>query len=106
MFVQSLEVLLVARISVDLQRGFFVVLEEAKLAGVGQLRKYFILHVFLEFDESVVMLKAILVLTGLKLAGISEVLYFVIAIDLSVGPSINFEMREHAFQLFVINIMS
>lgn len=73
---------------------------------MGQLRKYFIFHIFFEFDESVVMLKAILVLTGLKLAGIPEVLYLVISADLSVGPSINFEMREQAFQLFIINIMS
>ena len=73
---------------------------------MGQLRKYFILYVFFEFDESVIMLKAILVLAGLKLGRVPEVLNLVISADLSVSSSINFKMCEQALQLFIINVMS
>lgn len=52
------------------------------------------------------MLKTILVLAGLKLDRVPEILNLVISADFSVSPSINFEVREQASQLFVINVMS
>lgn len=73
---------------------------------MGQLRKYFIFHIFFEFDESVVMLKSIIILTGLELRRVPKVLNLVILADLSVSPSINFKMCKQALQFFVIDIMS
>lgn len=73
---------------------------------MGQLKKYFIIHIFFEFNQSVIMLEAVLVIAGLKLAWIPEVLYLVMSADLSVSPDIHFKMREKAFQLFIINVMS
>ena len=68
--------------------------------------KYFNIHIFFEFDESIIMLKAILAIAGLKLDRVPEVLYLVIFADLSVSPNIHFKMCEQAFQLFIIDVMS